>query len=137
MTSARTATTRKVCHDALGAWEGCRNPVVCSQLAAALTWASRADAADALRRLHVVKEVVRRRRCAAAAVAGRCASNKGHPGGPNREEIAFSWERHLMRLSAAEFRLRYRLTAPAFCELLDILRPSLSKNGKRGYKRRI
>ena len=40
-------------------------------------------------------------------------------------DTEFSWSDHVARLSDRDFKLRYRLTLPAFNELLEMLSPHL------------
>ena len=42
-----------------------------------------------------------------------------------RFDTEFSWRDHVARLTDRDFKLRYRLTPPAFNELLGMLRPYL------------
>lgn len=53
---------------------------------------------------------------------------KNHPAQSRRErreEEPFSWARHVARLTPSEFKLRYRLSAESFYELLDIIKADL------------
>lgn len=45
--------------------------------------------------------------------------------GVRREQQVFDWEAHIGSLTAHEFRLRYRLSSPAFRALCDLLRSQL------------
>ena len=60
------------------------------------------------------------------AATGLCIGGGQGPCGRKRRELAhFSWEDHLLRLTEAEFKLRYRLNFDSFMDLLHILRADL------------
>ena len=60
------------------------------------------------------------------AATGLCIGGGQGPSGRKRRELAhFSWEEHLLRLTEAEFKLRYRLNFDSFMDLLHILRADL------------
>ena len=50
---------------------------------------------------------------------------QGPQGSKVKFDTEFSWSDHVARLSDRDFKLRYRLTLPAFNELLEMLRPHL------------
>ena len=79
----------------------------------------------------VVAAMVAQRRAAAAAVLLDGVPVQG-PKGPKRKDPSpFVWEDHVRRFTPAEFKLRYRLTAEAFYELLYKIGDRLSvKNEK-------
>ena len=72
--------------------------------------------------------VAHRRRCFVAALnhfAAGHSSGQGPQGPKVRFDTEFSWRDHVARLTDRDFKLRYRLTLPAFNELLGMLRPYL------------
>ena len=60
-----------------------------------------------------------------AMVLHAAAGQQGPQGPKRRDPSPFMWENHVARLTAAEFKLRYRLTAESFYTLLDMLEPAL------------
>ena len=69
--------------------------------------------------------VHRQRAAAVAAVLVGVQPRQGPQGRKRKDASPFIWEDHVARLTAAEFKLRYRLTAEAFYGLLDMLEPML------------
>ena len=61
-----------------------------------------------------------------AAVASMNATGGQGPQGKKHKVDAFSWEKHVRRLTMKSFKRRYRLSWGAFNRLLDKLRPDLT-----------
>lgn len=74
------------------------------------------------RRMAVAVAVHRRR---VVAALDQLRTDGRGPQGRKQREVPFSWEDHLMRLTEADFKLRYRLDIDSFYVLLNALRPSL------------
>ena len=57
--------------------------------------------------------------------------------GPNLKPLGFDWEKHVERMSEADFKLRYRLTWDSFNNLLKKLQPHLDvANGRQAVNAR-
>ncbi len=80
------------------------------------------------------------RRFAIGAAVGAVIQETEDPGGrqgpqgPKRKEAPFDWEDHIARCTDQEFQLRYRLSKPAFYELLDLLRADLLQKNLQNAK---
>ena len=76
-----------------------------------------------VRRMRAAVVIRRRQIVCALELLG---SGQGPSGGKQREEHAFSWSAHVLRLTEAEFKLRYRLDFDSFTELVRLLRTDLT-----------
>jgi len=77
---------------------------------------------------HILHAAVAHRRRATVAALHHFASGssgQGPQGSKVKFDTEFSWSDHVARLSDRDFKLRYRLTLPAFNELLEMLRSHL------------
>ena len=74
----------------------------------------------------------RRRQAGALAAAQHMQGGQGPPGPKMMPHWSgFVWADHVARLTESEFKLRYRLTADAFYDLVEILRPDLTACNER------
>ena len=92
------------------------------------SWAARKKGLLAQRAqlMQLAAAITSRKRAAAMAMVLHAAAGQQGPQGPKRRDLSpFNWENHVARLTAAEFKLRYRLTAESFYTLLDMLEPAL------------
>ena len=48
-----------------------------------------------------------------------------------RKPSEFDWEEHVRDMRPHDFKLRYRLTAEVFYDLLDLLRPDLQNDNQK------
>ena len=74
-----------------------------------------------MRRVHAATAARRRQIMAVLAAA----DGQGPEGKKRREKVFFCWSDHVERMTAAQFKLRYRLDFEGFNELLGIIRPDL------------
>ena len=73
--------------------------------------------------------------CLAVLVADRAVGGRQGPQGAKiKDDSRFDWAAHVRRLNENEFRLRYRLTAPAFYKLLNIIGKDLKVEHEKQAK---
>ena len=72
----------------------------------------------------------RRHQLIVALLAADVGNGQG-PQGKKQRDTEFDWAAHVARLTAAEFKLRYRLTAEAFYRLLARIKPHLCVSEKQ------
>ena len=108
--------------------EACTKPPVMRSQSADLAALEEEHARSRARRALVAATVHRRRFAAVLGLGG----GQGPQGKKHKSQGGeFSWDLHVLRLTEAEFKLRYRLDFDSFMELLSLLRKDLEPKSEK------